>query len=1183
MPCTLGCLLALAFCFALFFAPDLALCASTQPIAPEVSNLYNLVENGGFEEGVHTPAWWDRYPAKDADGNRHLLDTTTAHSGQSSGLIWSVTPHEPGKAPFQWNKYHVAVEGGSTLIISYWIKSEGSKPLGAGVHFYDRNGEHLGFKSIPAPADVREWTNIVQDVSVPSAAVKIGLALYAEDLVKTWYDDVAVLGTPSLEAVRGTPKLDGKLDDTCWADDRAVEGFVLHTGAGLASEATRAWVAYDDRCLYVAFNCPYAKGSILKAEATKHDGNTWLDDSIEVFLAPEHRSGNYHQFCVNCRGVIRDSVGQDATWESGAHAATAIGDDAWTVELAIPFENLEVTLDTSGVWGLNLVRNDRVRGEVTTWSLGGFHRPSRFGSVALAPELAAFFRRDLAGRIEEQETVEARLIAEMEASELPREALTLAYSLVDQARGKLAALRAVVAGGDLPEGGWEAVKWSLTSVDGDYTAARRAAIEALFGAEGVGGEGFRVIIANSLQKVRRSGPVSDGAIIRRVRLEAAADEAENFQLVVVPGGGPLKGVAVEAPALTGPGGKIPLQWNVVGYVETAEPLYKTEYVGWWPDPLLPGKPFDVAAGERQPLWFTVEVPPEAKPGLYTGQVTVSERGRSVAIPVELRVRNFRLPRPGTLSTAFGMYLPHLARWWFGNQPHKMPIEAYARWAEFLGQYRLAPKNIARDYVTVTREGDRYKVDLSQLHKTVGKLADTYYAPYSFALCRIDIGDYWWRSARGGSFALVDQDPKVGQLCLRVILQKTDTWADVSRTLRGDDLQHKGCDLIRFWLRAGDEVSAKADLQVYLNCEGARYSTTTPVGSTEWHEVVLPIEQFKNNKTSALFTADTFRTLTSFQFVIGASPNPVTFYVDDITGDGPGGRVSIDDCEHSDEQSARQVANYVRAHAEEWEHQGLPKQVFVYAFDEPSPTDYPFLRLAYQKIRETVPQYPIMQTIGDPSPDALAGLVDIWCPLTQRLDSDFYAERLKAGDALWTYVCCGPRPPYANFFVDEPAVDHRVVFWQARQYGATGFLYWCVTIWDGLPMAHSGEPCFPDVPISLKDHLTYQAFQTNGDGLIAYPGKDMQPLSSVRLEVIRDGIEDYEYLAMLARMVEKARALPVDRRPAKELLEQAEALTQVPESVSRTLTDYTKDPQVLLQRRQEIGDAIEKLTEILGRE
>ncbi|MDH7571684.1 MAG: DUF4091 domain-containing protein, partial [Armatimonadota bacterium] len=271
-----------------------------------------------------------------------------------------------------------------------------------------------------------------------------------------------------------------------------------------------------------------------------------------------------------------------------------------------------------------------------------------------------------------------------------------------------------------------------------------------------------------------------------------------------------------------------------------------------------------------------------------------------------------------------------------------------------------------------------------------------------------------------------------------------------------------------------------------------------------------------------------------------------------------------------------AAKVVKAYAEEWKRQGLPEKVFLYGYDEPNPEHYPFLREAYQAIRGAAPGYPVMQTIGDPNPEALVGLVDIWCPLTAAAGSSFYQQRRQAGDTLWTYVCCSPKPPYANFFVDEPAIDHRVLFWQTRQIGATGLLYWCLCWYEGLPNAASGQPCFPDVPIRFKDLSTYQRYKVNGDGLLVYPGKGYEPLPSARLEVIRDGIEDYEYLALLSRLVERARSGAAGKRPPEAVLRRAEELCGVPPTISQSMTLYTRDPQVLLERRRQVADAIEAL-------
>ncbi len=559
-------------------------------------------------------------------------------------------------------------------------------------------------------------------------------------------------------------------------------------------------------------------------------------------------------------------------------------------------------------------------------------------------------------------------------------------------------------------------------------AARRAAVRARFDIPTDGDGTFHIVPAHALQKIPRSEPVHQGPLIEKVELDAAKDETEAFQLVVIPHGQTLKNVQVEPRRLRGVGGELDIKWNRVGYVRTAQPSYPVEYVGWWPDPLLPPEPFDVEAGQRQPIWFRVDVPPDALPGRYTGEVTIRHGSETRSIPVSLRVRNFRLPRPGTLATAFGLYASALARGYDAKQPYRevMPPETYKRWCAFLAERRLTPKNVAREYISVTRGGAQWQVDLTALDETVASLVPTHYAPYSFCLHRLP----------------------------------------VAATLRRD----------------------------------------------------------------------------------GPAPDPAVWVA----------------------QTA--------AIAAEWKRRGLPPAVYIYGPDEPRPTEYPFLCDLYTKLRKAVPDFPIMQTIGDPNPEELAGLVDIWCPLTARAETDFYQERRRAGDTLWTYVCCSPKPPHANFFVDQAAVDHRVLFWQARKLGATGVLYWCVCWWPGLPTPANGADCFPEKPIDLADAQTYKSFKCNGDGLLVYPGPKWTPYSSIRLEIIRDGVEDYEYLALLSLLLSKAKTLPPKERPESSLISKAEQLCIVPDGITRSMTDYTKDAGQLFERRRAIADMIEQLSE-----
>jgi hypothetical protein len=132
----------------------------------------------------------------------------------------------------------------------------------------------------------------------------------------------------------------------------------------------------------------------------------------------------------------------------------------------------------------------------------------------------------------------------------------------------------------------------------------------------------------------------------------------------------------------------------------------------------------------------------------------------------------------------------------------------------------------------------------------------------------------------------------------------------------------------------------------------------------------------------------------------------------------------------------------------------------------------------------------------------------------------------------------------------------VLFWQTWQRHCTGLLYWETNYWYGMMPTKPDEPRWPDVPWEQERVQTYREFKVNGDGFIIYPGPNWEPWPSVRLENIRDGIEDYEYLWLLR-----------ERSPGSPLL-------QVGSDISADFTHFTKDPWVIQQRRLAIAKAIE---------
>ncbi|RKY73536.1 MAG: hypothetical protein DRQ14_03995, partial [Candidatus Latescibacterota bacterium] len=99
----------------------------------------------------------------------------------------------------------------------------------------------------------------------------------------------------------------------------------------------------------------------------------------------------------------------------------------------------------------------------------------------------------------------------------------------------------------------------------------------------------------------------------------------------------------------------------------------------------------------------------------------------------------------------------------------------------------------------------------------------------------------------------------------------------------------------------------------------------------------------------------------------------------------------------------------------------------------------------------------------------------------------------------------------------------------------------------------------------EDPMSYPG--GNGDGSLFYPGPE-GPVPSVRSELIRDGIEDYEYFYLLRDAISRKGVDP-------ELKAEGERLLDLKE-VCPSFTEYTHDPEVLEARRRKVGELLERL-------
>ena len=108
---------------------------------------------------------------------------------------------------------------------------------------------------------------------------------------------------------------------------------------------------------------------------------------------------------------------------------------------------------------------------------------------------------------------------------------------------------------------------------------------------------------------------------------------------------------------------------------------------------------------------------------------------------------------------------------------------------------------------------------------------------------------------------------------------------------------------------------------------------------------------------------------------------------------------------------------------------------------------------------------------------------------------------------------------------------------------------------------------------------------NGDGRFIYPPEAAAdahpagpvldgPVDSIRWEMLRDGIEDYEYMAILKRLLKTKK-----NKLTAQQLKKYTALLEVPESITKDMTNFTKDPAPIEAHRERIARAIARINKL----
>lgn len=699
-------------------------------------------------------------------------------------------------------------------------------------------------------------------------------------------------------------------------------------------------------------------------------------------------------------------------------------------------------------------------------------------------------------------------------------------------------------------------------------------------------------------------------------IRAARNEVEAAQLVVRPKDG-LKGLTVTPGTLTGPAGAA-ISANCVEvlevrYVNVTQTTDRSSVAGYWPDPLPPiDKPMNLEAGKNQPFWVRVHVPRDAKAGVYAGRINLAADGLKTAVPIQVEVYDFELPNRMTCVTAFG-FSDDLAYRYQGvtdPQQKRQVLEKYqANYsAHHISTYDLAPLDPIRvtwpdirppkpKWVggqTVKNEKHSGERALLIFDDRADENVDASYEP----LVQIPEGGlrlrFWYRTAVPNQVFLVTlnhYDASGNWISggnNDIGLDGSGQWQEFDRVIKSFPSGAKSVQLrlrAANWSEAGegtglvwfDDVSlADAGTGKELFEDGGFEPPELPPVERDKLQVKFDFAAWDKAMERAIdhYGFNSFRLgipgLGGGTFHSRSEPELLGF-----GEDTPHYKILF-------ASYCSQIQEHLRA-------KGWLDEAFVYWFDEPDPKDYAFVNNGFAKLKAAAPD--INRMLTEQVEPGLIGGPNIWCPISNNFNPDLAEQRRRHNERFWWYVCTGPKNPFCTLFIDHPGTEMRVWLWQTWQRKIEGILVWETNYWtSSAAYPEAGRPQNPyEDPMGWTSGYSTPAGRKlpwgNGDGRFVYPpvaAADAHPaapvlegpVDSIRWEMLRDGIEDYEYFAILKRLV----AAKGDKLNATQKARLA-AMLEVPDAVTTSMTAFTKDPAPVEEHRDRLARAIAELSRL----
>ena len=266
----------------------------------------------------------------------------------------------------------------------------------------------------------------------------------------------------------------------------------------------------------------------------------------------------------------------------------------------------------------------------------------------------------------------------------------------------------------------------------------------------------------------------------------------------------------------------------------------------------------------------------------------------------------------------------------------------------------------------------------------------------------------------------------------------------------------------------------------------------------------------------------------------------------------------------------------------WDHvkeKGWEKKFVLYISDEPfdaQPAIRQQMKALSAMIHEVDPAIPIYSSTWKHVPE-WDGTIGIWGFGHYGVVSPEQMARTRhRGDRIW-YTTDG------HMCIDTPyCAIERLLPHYCFKYGVQAYEFWGISWYTYDPFRFGWHRYIHQ---SDQPGTSYWVRYPNGDGYLVYPGHLIGvdgPISSIRCEQAREGVEDYEYLYLLRESIARARAAGRDTAKAEQALAAAGRLVSIPNAGGRYSSKFLPDPDAVYRVKETVAEAIERL-KLTGRE